>query len=52
MSWSHYCEILRSENELEINFYAKQTEKENWSVRELRRQIKSMLFHRFALSQR
>ncbi len=50
LSWSHYFEILRLENELEINFYLKQCEKENWSVRELKRQIKSMLFHRLALS--
>jgi predicted nuclease of restriction endonuclease-like (RecB) superfamily len=50
LSWSHYFEILRSDNELEINFYTKQTEKENWSVRELKRQMKSMLFHRIALS--
>ncbi|WP_100630025.1 PDDEXK nuclease domain-containing protein [Algoriphagus formosus] len=50
LSWSHYCEILKSDNELEINFYTKQCEKENWSVRELKRQMKSMLFHRLALS--
>jgi predicted nuclease of restriction endonuclease-like (RecB) superfamily len=50
LSWSHYFEILRSDNELEISFYAKQAEKENWSVRELKRQMKSMLFHRLALS--
>ncbi|MDL2313238.1 PDDEXK nuclease domain-containing protein [Bacteroidales bacterium OttesenSCG-928-B11] len=50
LGWSHYFEILRSDNELEINFYIKQCEKENWSVRELKRQKKSMLFHRLALS--
>lgn len=50
LSWSHYFEILRSDNEHEINFYTKQTEKEKWSVRELKRQMKSMLFHRLALS--
>jgi predicted nuclease of restriction endonuclease-like (RecB) superfamily len=50
LSWSHYFEILRSDNELEINFYSKQSEKENWSVRELKRQMKSMLFHRLAVS--
>lgn len=50
LSWSHYVEILKSENELEIGFYVKQAEKENWSVRELKRQMKSMLFHRLALS--
>ncbi|GHT31098.1 hypothetical protein FACS189434_00220 [Bacteroidia bacterium] len=50
LSWSHYFEILKADNELEINFYTRQCEKENWSVRELKRQMKSMLFHRLALS--
>ena len=50
LSWSHYYEILKSDNDLEISFYTKQAEKENWSVRELKRQMKSMLFHRLALS--
>ncbi len=50
LSWSHYLEILKADNELEIGFYIKQCEKENWSVRELKRQMKSMLFHRIALS--
>ncbi|GAA0878310.1 PDDEXK nuclease domain-containing protein [Algoriphagus jejuensis] len=50
LAWSHYYEILKSDEPLEIGFYAKQCEKENWSVRELKRQMKSMLFHRLALS--
>ena len=50
LSWSHYVEILKSDNELEMSFYIKECEKENWSVRELKRQMKSMLFHRIALS--
>jgi len=50
LSWSHYVEIIKSDSELEIGFYIKQCEKENWSVRELKRQMKSMLFHRLALS--
>jgi predicted nuclease of restriction endonuclease-like (RecB) superfamily len=50
LTWSHYVEILKADNELEIKFYAKQCEKENWSVRELKRQMNSMLFHRLALS--
>jgi predicted nuclease of restriction endonuclease-like (RecB) superfamily len=50
LSWSHYCEILKADNDLEISFYTKQCETENWSVRELKRQMKSMLFHRLALS--
>ena len=50
LTWSHYFQILKSDNELEIKFYTKQCEKENWSVRELKRQMNSMLFHRLALS--
>lgn len=50
LSWSHYYEILKTDDDLEIKFYLKQCEKENWSVRELKRQMKSMLFHRLALS--
>jgi predicted nuclease of restriction endonuclease-like (RecB) superfamily len=50
LTWSHYYEILKADSELEINFYCKQTELERWSVRELKRQMKSMLFHRLALS--
>ncbi|NLT49681.1 MAG: DUF1016 domain-containing protein [Ignavibacteria bacterium] len=50
LSWSHYFEILKTESALEVEFYSKQCEKENWSVRELKRQMKSKLFHRLALS--
>jgi predicted nuclease of restriction endonuclease-like (RecB) superfamily len=49
LTWSHYLEILKAEGDLELNFYLKQCEKERWSVRELKRQMKSMLFHRIAL---
>lgn len=50
LSWSHYVEILKGDDPLEISFYTAQCAKENWSVRELRRQRNSMLFHRLALS--
>ncbi|HHB77144.1 MAG TPA: DUF1016 domain-containing protein [Desulfobulbus sp.] len=50
LSWSHYFEILKADDELERNFYLKQCQLENWSVRELRRQMKSALFQRLALS--
>ena len=50
LSWSHYIEVLKSDDTLEIQFYIAQCEKDNWSVRELQRQMKSMLFHRLALS--
>jgi len=50
LSWSHYFEILKSDDPLEISFYAKECEAQRWSVRELKRQRSSALFHRFALS--
>lgn len=50
LSWSHYCELMKLDDPLETGFYMKQSENENWSVRELRRQIDSGLFHRLALS--
>ena len=50
LTWSHYYEILKSDEPLEIGFYVKQCENERWTVRELKRQMKSMLFHRLALS--
>jgi predicted nuclease of restriction endonuclease-like (RecB) superfamily len=50
LSWSHYIELLSLDDDLERNFYEKQCGKEMWSVRELRRQINSALFHRLSLS--
>jgi predicted nuclease of restriction endonuclease-like (RecB) superfamily len=50
LSWGHYFQVLKSDEPLEINFYMKQCEKEKCSVRELKRQMNSMLFHRLALS--
>lgn len=50
LSWSHYVELLKIEDPLERNFYYKECKQENWGVRELRRQMKSMLFQRLALS--
>ncbi|HLC81020.1 MAG TPA: PDDEXK nuclease domain-containing protein [Candidatus Nanoarchaeia archaeon] len=50
LSWSHYAELLSIEEDLSRQFYENQSLKENWSVRELNRQINSALFHRIALS--
>ncbi|WP_243235948.1 DUF1016 N-terminal domain-containing protein [Flavobacterium pectinovorum] len=50
LTWSHYFEILKANSDLEISFYAKQCQHERWSVRELKRQMKSSLFERLALS--
>ena len=49
LSWSHYIELLKLNDPLEMEFYTRQCEKEHWSVRELKRQRDSMLFHRIAI---
>ena len=51
LSWSHYFELLKVEDNLAREFYQNQAEIENWTVRELKRQKKTGLFHRLALSQ-
>lgn len=50
LSWSHYFELLKCDDPLEFQFYYKEAIKERWSVRALKRQINSSLFHRLALS--
>ena len=50
LSWSHYYELLTCEDEMERQFYYHEAVKQKWKVRELRRQIKSSLFQRLALS--
>ena len=50
LSWSHYVELLKIEDYMERSFYLKECEQESWGVRELRRQMKSMLFQRLVLS--
>ncbi len=50
LSWSHYVELLKIEDQQERSFYLRECEQENWSVRELKRQMNSMLFQRLALS--
>lgn len=50
LSWTHLVMILRVEEPLARHFYIKQCQIEQWSTRELERQINSMLFERIALS--
>ena len=50
LSWSHYVEIIRIDDELKRNFYIQECINSNWSVRELERQIDSLLYERLALS--
>jgi len=50
LSWSHYCELLGISDDAKRQFYEKESENANWSVRELKRQLESSLFERLLLS--
>ena len=50
LSWSHICELITIDDDLEREFYAKECIAENWSVDYLHRQKESGLFMRLALS--
>ena len=47
LTWSHICELIRIDDELEREFYSKQCIAEHWDVRTLKRQKKSALFFFF-----
>jgi len=50
LSWSHYCELLKEENVEARSFYEIEAAENGWSMRELRRQMDSMLYERLSLS--
>lgn len=50
LSWSHYLVLMRIEDPDERSFYEIECSKQNWSVRQLSRQIGSSLYERLALS--
>ncbi len=50
LTWSHYIFLMRIDDENERRFYEIESEKYNWSVRELKRQYDSALYARLALS--
>jgi hypothetical protein len=45
LSWSHYFEILKTNDRAAVIFYINQIEKFGWSVRHLKQQIKNGLHH-------
>ena len=49
LSWSHYYELLKIDDDLAREFYEKQAIVDNWTIRELRRQKTTGLFHRIAI---
>ena len=50
LSWSHICELITIDDELERSFYEKECIVEGWNVRSLRRQMDSALYLRLAVS--
>ena len=50
LSWSHYLELIKIEEEAKRNFYLNEAINSRWSVRELQRQRDSLLYERLALS--
>lgn len=50
LSWSKYCLLMQINSKSERQFYEMEAIKNNWSVRELNRQIGSLLYDRLAKS--
>ena len=50
LSWSHYLELIKIEEENKRNFYLKECINSSWSVRELQRQRDSLLYERLTIS--
>ncbi len=50
LSWSHYLELLKIDEEQKRKFYMNECINSRWSVRELQRQRDSLLYERLTLS--
>ena len=50
LTWSHVCELISIDDELERDFYKSECLAEKWDVRTLKRQKKSALYLRIASS--
>ena len=50
LSWSHYLELIKVEEEAKRNFYLNECINSKWSVRELQRQKDSLLYERLTIS--
>lgn len=46
LTWTHYCELMSIEDDDKRGFYEHEAANCGWTVRELRRQIDSLLFER------
>jgi len=52
LSWSHYVKLLSLDDPAKRDFYEDEARRAIWSVRQLDRQINSMLYERVALSKK
>ncbi|MDE5630277.1 MAG: PDDEXK nuclease domain-containing protein [Bacilli bacterium] len=50
LSWSHYLELIKIDEEAKRSFYFNECINSKWSVRELQRQKNSLLYERLSLS--
>lgn len=50
LSWSHYLVLMRIKNEEERRFYEVECMRQDWSVRQLKREYGASLYERLALS--
>lgn len=50
LSWTHYKSLLPIENDTKREYYILETTKNNWTSRQLERQINSQLYERLLLS--
>ena len=50
LSWNHYQILMRIDNPDERSFYEIESTQQQWSVRQLQRQVASSLYERLALS--
>ena len=50
LSWSHFCLLIRVENQVAREFYMKEASQQNWSVRALDRQISTLYYERIISS--
>ncbi len=52
LSWSHYLVLIRIKDAATRSFYEVECTEQNWSVRQLQRQVNSCLYERLALSRK
>jgi hypothetical protein len=50
LSWTHYRTLILIANQDKREFYIAEAEKNNWTARQLERQVNSQLFERLLLS--